>query len=89
MGLISDYRKYKKQNELLSFLKNEFGITKDDLGYLHEAIEVVKNKKSIVLDEKLKEEIKEKQAEKLTPEQLVAQFADKVEEFYPYGRPKE
>ena len=88
MGLISDYRKFKKQNELLTFL-NEFGITKDDLEYLHEAIEVVKNKKAFVLDEKQKEKIKEKQAEKMTPEQLVAQFADKVEEFYPYGRPKE
>lgn len=87
MGLISDYRKYKKQNELLTFLKNEFGITKDDLGYIHEAIEVIKEKKIFALDDKAKAEIKEQYAEKLTPEKLVESFAGKVEEFYPYGRP--
>ena len=88
MGLISEYRKYKKQKELLAFLDEEFGITKDDLKYLHEAVEVVKNKKTFVLDEKTKEEMKEMNSQKLTPEQIVASFAGTGEEFYPYGRPK-
>ena len=92
MGLISDYRKYKKQKELLTFLKDEYGITKDDLSYIHEALEIVKNKelnKPVVIDEKTQKEIQEKQALKMTPEQFVEVFAKETEEFYPYGKPKE
>ena len=91
MGLIAEYRKYKKQRELLTFLNDEYGITKEDLGYLHEALQIVKETKipkPNVVDERQAEEIK-KQKEKLTPEQIVEAFAGETEDFYPYGKPKE
>ena len=41
MGLISEYRKYKKQKEMVAFLEEEYGITKDDLKYLKHLIELM------------------------------------------------
>ena len=90
MGL-REYQQFKKQKEILAYLKDEYGITKEDLSYLHEALELVKNKqvsKPIAADEKTIEEI-EKQTLKMTPEQFVEVFAKETEEFYPYGKPKE
>lgn len=92
MGLISEYRKYKKQKEMLTFLKDEYGITEEDLKYIHEALEKVKELKTrtpLVLDEKTKEEIELVKKTKMTPEQFVEVFAKETEEFYPYGKPKE
>jgi hypothetical protein len=92
MGLISEYRKYKKQKEMVAFLEEEYGITKDDLKYIHEALEKVKELKTrtpLVLDEKTKEEIELVKKTKMTPEQFVEVFAKETEEFYPYGKPKE
>lgn len=89
MGLISEFKKYKKQKEMVAFLEEEYGITKDDLKYLHEALELVKNgniRKPYVMDEKTKEEMLEQQKTKMTPEQYIEQFAGEVEEFYPYGK---
>ena len=97
MGLIKDvinFRKYKKQKEILSFLDEEYGITKDDLSNMHEAIQHYKNKdvKPVVVREPVSEAAKQKlekeQATKLTPEQIVEAFAGETEEFYPYGKPK-
>lgn len=89
MGLISEFKKYKKQQEMLTFLENEYGITKEDLKYIHEALQLVKNgniHKPYVMDEETKEKILEEQKTKMTPEQYIAQFAGEVEEFYPYGK---
>jgi hypothetical protein len=89
MGLISEYRKYKKQKEMVAFLEEEYGITKDDLKYIHEALELVKNgnvHKPYVMDEKAKEEMLEQQKFKMTPEQYIEQFAGEMEEFYPHGK---
>lgn len=89
MGLIKDFKKYKKQKEILAFLDEEYGITKDDLKYIHEALELVKNgnvHKPYVMDENTKKEIDEKNKTKMTPEQFIEQFAGEVEEFYPYGK---
>ena len=94
MGLISDFRKYKKQKEMLSFLEDEYGITKDDLMNLHEMVQEHKNReiKQVVvrepLDEKTKQEIENSMKNKTTPEQLLELFAGETEDFYPYGRPK-
>lgn len=91
MGL-REYRQFKKQKEILAYLKDEFGINKEDLNYLHEALEIVKSNqvsKPVEIDEKTREEIKEKQKFKMTPEQFVEVFAKETEEFYPYGKPKE
>lgn len=97
MGLIKDiinFRKYKKQKELLAFLNDEYGITKDDLQNMHEAIQRFKNKdvKSVVTREPVsdaaKKKLEKEQATKLTPEQIVEAFAGETEEFYPYGKPK-
>ena len=96
MGLIKDvinFRKYKKLKECLEVLESEFGITKADLVYLHDALEIVKNNKvnetkPVAMDERTVEEI-EKQKLKMTPEQFVEVFAKETEEFYPYGKPKE
>ena len=93
MGLISEYRKYKKQKELLAFLNEEYGITKDDLQLTHEAIQYYKNRevKPTVTREPISEAAKQKlekeQATKLTPEQFIEQFAGEMEEFYPNGKP--
>ena len=92
MGLIKDLKelkKIKKQKEMVAFLEEEYGITKDDLKYVHEALELVKNgnvHKPYVMDEKAKEEMLEQQKLKMTPEQYIEQFAGEVEEFYPYGK---
>ena len=77
---------------MLTFLDDEYGITKDDLKYIHEALEKVKELKTrtpLVLDEKTKEEIELVKKTKMTPEQFVEVFAKETEEFYPYGKPKE
>ena len=90
MGL-REYRQYKKEKEILSFLK-EYGITKDDLSYLHEALEIIKTNqmnRPVVIDEETKKEMQKAISEKLTPEQIVKAFAGETEEFYPYGKPKE
>jgi len=44
--------------------------------------------KPIVLDEKTKEEIKQRYNGKMTPDEFISQFAGESEEFYPYGKPK-
>jgi hypothetical protein len=94
MGIISEYRKYKKQKEILTFLNEEYGITKDDLQIVHEAIQYYKNRdvKPVVarepVDEATKQKLKKEQERKLTPEQIVEAFAGEMEEFYPYGKPK-
>lgn len=90
MGL-REYQQYKKQKEILAYLKDEFGITKEDLSYLHEALEIVKSKqmsKPVEIDEKTREEIELAKKTKMTPEQFVEVFAKETEEFYPYGKPK-
>jgi hypothetical protein len=77
---------------MVAFLEEEYGITKDDLKYIHEALEKVKELKTrtpLVLDEKTKEEIELVKKTKMTPEQFVEVFAKETEELYPYGKPKE
>lgn len=89
MGLISEFKKYKKQKEMVAFLEEEYGITKDDLKYLHEALALVKESKVVkpyVMDEATKKQIEENNKTKMTPEQFIEQFAGEVEEFYPYGK---
>ena len=97
MGLIKDvinFRKYKKQKEILTFLDEEYGITKDDLQNVHEAIQYYKNRdvKPVVarepMSEAAKKKLEQEQANKLTPEQIVEAFTGEMEEFYPYGKPK-
>lgn len=105
MGLRNkEIKKLELRLELLEFLK-EYGIEPNDLHYLHEAIEYVKEKKSSnsekiiesvtspdnrskVLDDETMKKIKEANANKLTPEDFIQQFAGESEEFYPYGKPK-
>ena len=91
MGL-REYQQYKKQKELLTFLNEEYGITKEDLNYLHEALVIVKEMKTAkpnVVDAETKKEYEEQKKLKLTPEQIVEAFAGETEDFYPYGKPKE
>ena len=100
MGLISRNKELKRLEmrlEFLEFLK-EYGITPNDLHYLHEAIEYVKKEKENpkeVNSKELKptkeevEKYKKEKSEKMTPEQFINQFAGEVEEFYPYGKPKD
>ena len=92
MGLIKDFkefRKTKKQEKILSTL----GLTVEDLPYLKEAIQMVKNHQPI--DEPKVEDTpktsngtqeEKKPNQKMTPEEFVEQFTGEVEEFYPYGR---
>ena len=91
MGL-REYQQYKKQKEILAYLKDEYGITKEDLSYLHEALVIVKEMKLAkpnVIDAETKKEYEEQKKLKLTPEQIVEAFAGETEDFYPYGKPKE
>lgn len=92
MGLIKDLKelkKIKKQKEMVAFLEEEYGITKDDLKYIHEALELVKNgnvHKPYVMDEETKKKLELENKTKMTPEEFIEQFAGEVEEFYPYGK---
>ena len=77
MGL-ADYRKWKFKQKVLSFLREEYGITEDDLRKIHytkpepEPTPVV--------------ETKEDDKNIMTPQDIVKAFSGDIEEFYPYGR---
>ena len=92
MGLVKDFkefRKTKKQEKILATL----GLKAEDLPYLKEAIQMVKNHQYV---DEPQVEVKEttsngnqeekKPNQKMTPEEFVEQFTGEVEEFYPYGR---
>lgn len=83
MGLAS-YKEYKKQKAILEFLA-KYGITEDDLKKLHQSLEV-KKEEPVTLTEKQKEEIKKAQENKITPEDLIKQFSEEVEEFRINGK---
>lgn len=87
MGL-KDYKTYKKRQELLELLSS-FGITEEDLKYLHSALKIVKEgniNKPVEITDEQKKKIKDKLDKTLTPEQMIQAFAGETEEFYPNGR---
>lgn len=105
MGLRSkELKKLEMRLDFLEFLK-EYGIEPNDLHYLHEAVEYVKEKKSNidkaiervtspdnrikVLDDKAKKEIEQRYENMTTPADFISQFAGESEEFYPNGKPKD
>lgn len=67
---------------LIETLKEEFGISEDDLKYLPEALELVKQKPVSFTPAKKSDEEKAAEALKMTPEQMVAMFAGDVEDFH-------
>ena len=90
---LSEYKKWKKRQELLETLK-EFGITEDDLKYLPEALKIVKNRELQPKEQKFvptadeKKKIQENKESKNTPQDFISQFSGEKEQFYPYGKPK-
>lgn len=81
MGL--DFGKWRFRKMLIQTLKDEFGISEDDLKYLPEAVKIVKEKPSVSFTPDKKSE-EEKAADKLkmTPQEMVAMFAGDVEDFH-------
>ena len=96
MGLKA-YRKYRAREDLLEIL-TEFGITRTDLFYLHDALAIVKELKEksdktttnhpFKLSEEQEKKIKEKSLNKITPQQILEMFGGEVEDIYP-NEPKE
>ena len=77
MGLIKDFKEFRKKKKQEEFLAS-LGLTMEDLPLLKEAVRLVKCQGQPVNEEKPNQ--------KMTPEEFIEQFAGEVEEFYPYGR---
>ena len=102
LGRNKDLKRLELRLEFLDFLK-EYGIEPNDLHYLHEALEYVKNQKELykkiqdvgvarpanIPDDKTKKKYEEEAKQKMTPEEFISMFAGESEEFYPYGKPKD
>lgn len=90
MGLIKDFKEFRKKKKQEEFLAS-LGLTMEDLPLLKEAVRLVKCQGEPVNEEKpvvasTGEHKEEKPNQKMTPEEFIEQFAGEVEEFYPYGR---
>lgn len=91
MGLRNEYKTYKRRKEFIKFL-DEFGISEDDLHFLHEALCFIKNEskeqpiKVLVPSDKEKSDFQKKIEKVGDPQKFFEQFNDEIEDFYPYGK---
>lgn len=91
MGLIKDAMKLRKQREFAEMCEAVFGMSIEEIKKSLEDKRVVYVKEEAPVvdkdnkDEQVEAENKQKALEKMTPEQMVEQFAGDVEEFYPDG----
>lgn len=83
MGL----KQYQVEKIIEEFLSS-YGITKLDLIKLHsmlEKVEKIEENKPKALSKAELEQIEKENAKKMTPEDMIKQFTQEVEEFYPNG----
>jgi len=87
MGLIKDVKHLRKRREFEEMVKEVFGYSVDEI----KAKLMMTSKiafdgvKTVEVSQEVVNKNQENAKEKMTPEQMVAMFAEDVEEFYPDG----
>ena len=85
MGLIKEVRQLRKRREFEEMVKLVFGKSVQEINELLERRAIIQQVQEESSNEDIVGKNKEKAMNKMTPEQMVAMFAEDVEEFYPDG----
>lgn len=85
MGLIKEVRQLRKRREFEEMVQLVFGKSVSEINELLERRAVIQQVQEESSNEDIVGKNKEKAMNKMTPEQMVAMFAEDVEEFYPDG----
>ncbi len=85
MGLIKEVRQLRKRREVEEMVKLVFGESVQGINELLERRAIIQQVQEESSNEDIVGKNKEKAMNKMTPEQMVAMFAEDVEEFYPDG----
>jgi len=85
MGLIKEVRQLRKRREFEEMVQLVFGKSVKEINELLERRAIIQQVQEESSNEDIVGKNKEKAMNKMTPEQMVAMFAEDVEEFYPDG----
>ena len=87
MGLIADAKHLRKRREFEEMVKEVFGYSVDEIKHKLMMTSKIQFEgvKTVEVSQEVVDKNKENAEKKMTPEQMIAMFAEDVEEFYPDG----
>lgn len=85
MGLIKEAKHLRKVREFESMVQEVFGKSVEEIKKILDSRYIVVPPAQPKVDESVVAGNKEKAKEKMTPEDMIAMFAQETEEFYPDG----